>query len=378
MRLTFRVLIAFTTPIVVLVAYLASLSLQADLPHREDKVFVGLDIGELWSDRASYVDDWYAVEEIDSQTFIIGEPKSSQYNSSFLLEGEDYALLMDAGSSQRPSGSKSMAEIAGTLTDKPILLIISHMHFDHIGDLSEFNGAILVAQPFIVQRAAESDRTFALDPIWSEVQGLEPSGKIITASSAETAFHGTRDIRVAAFIQPGGILNLGDRPVTVITTVGHTYDSLSVIDHARNYAFSGDFMYQHFGGVVAFLPGAELKVYIESIDAFLSKTGPAYRFFGSHGQQEYDYQWAVGMHTEMAKIRDGLVEPRIAGNFMSPGVPLQLHQKGPLLIYMTPFFDSAFIFSRYFVWMAAMAYALFSIVLFVLLGMLPRKKVPTN
>ena len=80
----------------------------------------------------------------------------------------------------------------------------------------------------------------------------------------------------------------------------------------------------------------------------------------------------------MVKIRDGLVEPRIAGNFMSPGVPLQLHQKGPLLIYMTPFFDSAFIFSRYFVWMAAMAYALFSIVLFVLLGMLPRKKVPTN
>jgi len=77
MRLTFRVLIAFTTPIVVVIAYLASLSLQADLPHREDKVFVGLDIGELWSDRASYVDDWYAVEEIDSQTFIIGEPKSS-------------------------------------------------------------------------------------------------------------------------------------------------------------------------------------------------------------------------------------------------------------------------------------------------------------
>ena len=38
MKLTFRVLIAFTTPIVVVIAYLASLSLQADLPHREDKV----------------------------------------------------------------------------------------------------------------------------------------------------------------------------------------------------------------------------------------------------------------------------------------------------------------------------------------------------
>lgn len=58
-----------------------------------DAVFDHLKTGDLWNDNAQYVDEWYAIEKIDAQTLIIGEPKSCQYNLSYLIIGKERAIL---------------------------------------------------------------------------------------------------------------------------------------------------------------------------------------------------------------------------------------------------------------------------------------------
>lgn len=51
-------------------------------------VFGDVHRGETYSPASRMIDDWYAVEAIDAETFAINEPKSSQYNTSYLLVGQ--------------------------------------------------------------------------------------------------------------------------------------------------------------------------------------------------------------------------------------------------------------------------------------------------
>ncbi len=71
-------------------------------------VFGDVHRGETYSPPSQMIDDWYAVEAIDAQTFAIKEPKSSQYNTSYVIVGKISAVMFDAGSGERPTGSRSM------------------------------------------------------------------------------------------------------------------------------------------------------------------------------------------------------------------------------------------------------------------------------
>ncbi len=71
--------------LVVISLPLVAASLIAEAPYTKRDVFNDIKIGDLWSDQAKYVDAWYAIEAIDENTYIIGKPRSSQYNSSFLI-----------------------------------------------------------------------------------------------------------------------------------------------------------------------------------------------------------------------------------------------------------------------------------------------------
>lgn len=46
------------------------------------------------------ISNWYKVNELQNKTFIIEEPESSQANVSYLLVGDDKALMFDMGSGE--------------------------------------------------------------------------------------------------------------------------------------------------------------------------------------------------------------------------------------------------------------------------------------
>ena len=79
---------------------------------------------------------WYLINKIDDRTFIISEPKSSQSNSSFLILGSKEAILFDSGTGENKS--ESIIQITRSLTKLPTTVLLSHFHFDHIGNISDF------------------------------------------------------------------------------------------------------------------------------------------------------------------------------------------------------------------------------------------------
>jgi len=330
-------LITISLPIVVA-------SLIAEPPYKNSDVFNDIKIGDLWSDQAKYVGEWYAVEAIDENTYIIGEPRSSQYNSSYLIIGSDKAILLDAGSGERPESIPNMKEMAESLTGKPVTLMLSHFHVDHIGDLDEFEGIVMIDLPYLRTRIQD------------------PKPKITESSSVHASFLetviGARDIKVLDWIKPNDYINLGGRKLQILSTPGHTFESLTLVDHENGYVFTGDFMYQHLGGFVLFLPGSDLSVYVETIASLIAKTRGNYQFFGAHGLQRFDTDWIKKVYQEMLNVSDDTVDLRMSETFLAPGLPLRLHQKEQILIYLTPYFNAVTMFSWRFIVMLAMAFTI--------------------
>ena len=75
-----------------------------------------------------YDKDWFAVDRIDDDTYIISEYRHWEETHCYLLIGKARALLIDTG-----LGIRNIAEVVASLTDKPVTAIATHVHWDHIG-----------------------------------------------------------------------------------------------------------------------------------------------------------------------------------------------------------------------------------------------------
>jgi len=158
---------------------------------------------------------WFRVIPIDAHTFALSEPKYWQQNVSYLLIGQHRALLFDTG-----PGVYSIRGVVKKLTSLPVLVIPSHLHFDHVGDIQEFAEIGLIDIP----------------ALRAQVQGgvfIETENQFLLNSSVAS-------FRVAQWIKDGTEIDLGNRKVLLISTPGHTPDSVSIIDTAGKRAFSGD------------------------------------------------------------------------------------------------------------------------------------------
>ena len=80
---------------------------------------------------ASVENDWFYTRTIGPGIWLIAEP---QHVYSYLIEGSDQAALIDTGLNIAP-----IRPVAEALTDRPLKVINTHYHFDHIGGNHEFD-----------------------------------------------------------------------------------------------------------------------------------------------------------------------------------------------------------------------------------------------
>lgn len=290
-------------------------------------VFGDITQGATYSPASTMIDDWYAVEVIDDQTFAINEPNSSQYNTSYLIVGDTNAIMFDAGSGERPAGSRSMRHVAEQYAGKkPITLILSHFHYDHIHDAATFDGVTLLDRPDI--RANIADQVFTISP-WESV---------------DMAW---RSLNVTALIADGEVLDLGGRRLTLLNLPGHATESVVLFDRDRNQVFAGDFVYRHLGGIIAFATGADLIDYKANSARLLQLTNVDTQFFGAHGIPQFGRDWLMLLDRELDKMVRGDAEYRYVAHYLAPGIPWRVHQHGDLYIYITPLVDPPVFWSKW-------------------------------
>ena len=149
-----------------------------------------------------------------------------------LLEGEDSALLFDAG-----YGLEDVAAYVRTLTDRPVELILSHGHHDHVlgarwfdhslmdpADLEEFKLRTARPQREQVQRqAAEKGLSVPEDFFSAEIPLPEPMKYLD---------------RIGGFA--GTVFDLGGREVWAVQVPGHTAGSVVLYVPDLRLLLTGD------------------------------------------------------------------------------------------------------------------------------------------
>ena len=80
------------------------------------------------------MENWFTVEPIDSDTFIISEYKHWEETHCYLLCGTKKALLIDTG-----LGIENIKKVVENLTALPVSVLTTHAHWDHIGGHKYFD-----------------------------------------------------------------------------------------------------------------------------------------------------------------------------------------------------------------------------------------------
>ena len=220
---------------------------------------------------------WFHVYALDAHTYAISEPKYWQENVSYLLIGTRRALLFDTG-----PGIYSIRAQVRRLTTLPVIAIPSHLHFDHVGDLAEFSDVRLLDEPEL--RAQLHDGYF-----------VEPPRQYML----RTPFK----YRVKGWLRDGANIDLGARTVQLVSTPGHTPDSVSLIDRDGMHLFTGDLVNR----VVSLyaVPGSDVAAAARSLQHLLKSATAGSVAYEAHAEAPLSWPQLQQLAAGVADIAAG-------------------------------------------------------------------------
>lgn len=167
------------------------------------------------------------IVEIAPRTWIFSDYKLS---NMYLLEGDERALLIDTG-----SGLGDLVGDIKKLTSKPLTVIITHGHLDHIGGNSLF-------EEVLMHKADEkvAGDGYTLEKLEWFVRSRGPvRNPSCDAEELVNMLHPLGEVHYR-WLEGGEILDLGNRKVEVIATPGHSLGSICILDHNQRLLFTGD------------------------------------------------------------------------------------------------------------------------------------------
>lgn len=213
--------------------------------------------------------DWFEVYAMDDDIWAIYEPFQWQEVISYLIVGEDSALLFDSG-----NGLADIRAIVTRLTDKPIAVLNSHSHIDHVGGNYQFDTIYSVATPFSIARS----RGLSNDQVLLEASP-EALCKPLPAG-VDAATHRLRPYSISRTLSDGDTIDLGNRKLTAIQIPGHTDDSIALLEKKTGALWSGDSFYE--GPIWLFAAETDLLAYKNSVARLATLASTLTRVYPAH------------------------------------------------------------------------------------------------
>jgi glyoxylase-like metal-dependent hydrolase (beta-lactamase superfamily II) len=244
-------------------------------------------------ERVNAPDKWFEVYRIRPGLFAIYEPHQQEEIISYLIVGKKRALLFDTG-----MGISNIKKVVEGLTQLPVSVMNSHTHNDHVSDNWQFNRIYGMDTAFTREHARGSVAAAQEEIGPGAICGELPAG-FDARSYAVKPFH------ITDWIHGGEKIDLGGPVLEVISTPGHTPDSISLWDAQNHLLFTGDMYYP--GPIFLFRPETDLDAYEASIKKMASLG--AKLLLTAHNVAVGDPADLPRVLAAMQQVRSGKIKP---------------------------------------------------------------------
>lgn len=213
---------------------------------------------------------WFKVYEVGENVYAIAEPFNFQEVISYLIIGNEKALLFDTG-----MGLASIAAITKELTKLPVTVINSHTHYDHIGGNHEFENILARNTAFTNSR---SKNGLKHKQVKHEVTKEALCLKMLPA--LDTSNYYIKPFPIVEYVENGTVITLGNRNIEVIAVPGHTPDAIALLEEESGYLWTGDTFYE--APIWLFDEGTNLEEYQKSIETLAAVSPKLKKVFPAH------------------------------------------------------------------------------------------------
>lgn len=209
--------------------------------------------------------NWFTVDHIDPETHIFSEYKHWEETHAYLLNGTDYSLLIDTG-----LGIENIAEEVSNWTQKPVIAIATHIHWDHIGGHRYFPEFYVHGEE-VSWLAGEFPLTMEQIKAFVVERCELPEGFDVEKYEF---FQGTP----ARILRDREVIDIGGRKIEVLHTPGHSPGHMCFYEEKSGYLFTGDLVYKDT--LFAYYPSTDPEAYLASLERIAAL--PVKKAFPAH------------------------------------------------------------------------------------------------
>jgi len=219
----------------------------------------------------------YHVKQINETAYLLD---GDGHESMYLIIGGTHALLIDTGMEPEP-----LLPVVRTLTDKPILVALTHGHFDHMGRTGEFEKVFIHPKDLALY---QEHIHFTGLPAPMEKLDFKPADQLLPLPDT---------------------FDLGGLTIHTVPLQGHTPGSVVFADCAHKLVFTGDAIGSGCG-VLMLIDGAlgmgEYKKGLDGAALVLESLGVTedWKFYGGHDHQEYLSRVAPYNRLDLRLLKD--------------------------------------------------------------------------
>ena len=177
--------------------------------------------------------DWFETLRMGDDVTLIHEPWIKPFFrcNMWHVRGRDRDLLFDTG-----LGHFSLRSHVPLVTERSLVCVASHTHFDHIGGHHEFEGCCV--------HHAEAE--ILADPRneWSCADRYATDAMFIRQpENWDQAAYRVKPARPSRLLSNGDVIDLGDRAFEVVHTPGHSPGGIGLFERQSGIFLSGDIVY---------------------------------------------------------------------------------------------------------------------------------------
>lgn len=233
------------------------------------------------------MNNWFTIDKIDNSTYIISEYRHWEETHCYLLIGSEYSLLIDTG-----LGICNIDDIVKELTDKPIIAVATHIHWDHIGGHKYFPNFYAHEKEL---NWLSGEFPLTMDQIRDMVIDRcdLPEGYDVNKYDF---FQG----KPTKILKNNDVINIGNRCIQIMHTPGHSPGHMCFWEEKNGYLFTGDLVYKDT--LFAYYPSTDPELYLKSLERI--STLPVNRVLPAHHNLDIMPEILIRMRNAFQELKN--------------------------------------------------------------------------